>query len=128
MRQVYASARLENVEAVAKLLNEAGIDTWISGGRSYKGKRRSQFSFREDAQADSAVWIVKSEDISRATAMMREAGLLQSTRDSAFVPSAGRLDSPAKASTPRVASRLRLVLLAIVAVLALLSTARMWPG
>ena len=30
MRQLFTSPRLENVEAVAKLLNEAGIETWIS--------------------------------------------------------------------------------------------------
>lgn len=34
MRQVFSSARLENVEGVARLLNEQGIETYISQSRS----------------------------------------------------------------------------------------------
>ena len=45
MRQVFASARLENVEAVAGLLRAEGIEVKISDGRSYRGNRRGTFRF-----------------------------------------------------------------------------------
>lgn len=125
MRQIYSSPRLENVEAVARLLNEAGIETWISGGRSYKGKRRSNFSYREGAQEASGVWLVQSDDVSRATALLREAGLLQkTTRDSAFVPMAGRSQAPDARPGSRLAMRVRLALLAVLAGLSLLTMLR----
>ena len=41
MRQVFTSARLENVEAVADLLRAEGIEVQITNGRSYRGSRRS---------------------------------------------------------------------------------------
>ena len=42
MRQVFSSARLENVEAVAKLLGDADIEVRVTDGRSYKGNLRSR--------------------------------------------------------------------------------------
>ena len=41
MRQVFSSPRLENVERVSQLLEEAGIETRITHGRSYKGSREA---------------------------------------------------------------------------------------
>jgi hypothetical protein len=82
MRQVFASPRLENVESVAKLLRDAGIDTRITHGRSYKGRLRGEFSYRDHAREEPipAVWVVKSEDQPKARDILREAGLLDSTR------------------------------------------------
>ena len=63
MRQVFTSARLENVEHVAKLLEDAGIEVRITNGRSYKGAIRGNFTYRDDARGQMpAVWIVQSED------------------------------------------------------------------
>ena len=64
MRQVFSSPRLENVERVAELLREQGIDVRVTNGRSYTGARRGTFSYRESANEDppAAVWVVKSED------------------------------------------------------------------
>ena len=45
MRQVFTSTRLENVEGVAKLLGEHGIETKITQGRSWKGNSRREFSY-----------------------------------------------------------------------------------
>jgi len=130
MRQIYSSPRLENVEAVAKLLNDAGVETWISGGRSYKGNRRGQFSYRDGAHEPSGVWLVKPDDLPRATALLRETGMLQqSTRDRSFVPMAGRTQAPAAAAPgTRLAMRVRLVLVAVLGVLALVTAARMLQG
>ena len=44
MRQVFTSPRLENVESVAGLLREQGIEVRITNDRSYRGNRRSSFS------------------------------------------------------------------------------------
>ncbi|MCK7593849.1 hypothetical protein [Pseudomarimonas salicorniae] len=119
MRQIYASPRLENVERVAQLLGESGVETWISNGRSYKGRNRRNFSFRDHAQEPSAVWLVQPKDLSRATAILREAGLLTTTRDRNFVPSAGRLNHPDQRSRPAsTAVRVRLVLLVVLGLMA----------
>jgi len=92
MRQVFSSPRLENVEAVAGLLRADGIEVRITNDRSYRGKRRSHFSYREreDEQAapQPAVWIVNADEQPRARQLLREAGLLDSSRDgtSSYLP------------------------------------------
>lgn len=128
MRQIYQSPRLENVERVAEMLREAGIDTWISGGRSYKGNRRRTFSFKESGQEASGVWIVKAEDLSRATEIMRSTGMLASTRDPGFVPLAGRIEPKSHGSGLSVASRIRVVLLVVLTILAGVTAMRMFGG
>jgi hypothetical protein len=81
MRRVFSSARLENVEAVAKLLEDAGIESRVTNGRSYKNAIRGNFSYRDDGKQLPAVWIVKSEDQPRAREMLRAAGLMDSSRN-----------------------------------------------
>lgn len=126
MRQVYSSPRLENVERVAELLGEAGIETWISNGRSYKGRNRRNFSFRDHAQEPAAVWLVQPGDTGRATALLREAGLIASTRDRSFVPSAGRLTPPGQRDKPsNPALRIRLVLFCVLLAMAMVTLYRM---
>ncbi|TXH64695.1 MAG: hypothetical protein E6Q88_15155 [Lysobacteraceae bacterium] len=82
MRQVFSSPRLENVERVAQHLREHAIEVRITNGRSYKGSRRSDFSYREQdtSGAMPAVWVVKSDDQPRARELLREIGLLDSAR------------------------------------------------
>lgn len=83
MRKVFSSQRLENVEAVAQLLRDAGIEVKIENGRSYRGHRRGNFSYDTRKQAESmpAVWILRSEDQPRGRQMLRDMGLLESTRN-----------------------------------------------
>jgi hypothetical protein len=124
MRQIFTSPRLENVERVAGMLNEAGIETWISQARSYKGQRRSTFSYKDSGFGSDqpGVWIVKAEDLTRAREIMRDAGLLESTRTDSYQ----RLpDSPRNQADPnRVAKRVRLTLLFLVAATAVFSLLR----
>lgn len=80
MRQIFSSARLENVETLAQILREAGIETRITNGRSYKGGLHGNFSYIEQGGPMPALWVVRAEDQTRARAMLREAGLLPSTR------------------------------------------------
>ncbi len=111
MRQVFSSQRLETVEGVARLLNEHDIATRISNGRSYKGSFRRGFSYRDPPGAlQPAVWVIHSDDQPRARQLLRDAGLIDSTRPESrgsFVTPqyvqpapgaapAGRLFSPAR--------------------------------
>ena len=90
MRQVFTSPRLENVESVAGLLREQGIEVRITNDRSYRGNRRSSFSYRdqEEAAPQPAVWIVNADEQPRARQLLRDAGLLDSSRDgtSSYLP------------------------------------------
>lgn len=125
MRQVFSAARLETVEGVAALLNAHGIQTWISNDRSYKGTRRRSFSYRDnakDAPPPAAVWVVHAQDQTRARALLREAGLIDSTREP-YLPGAG--SAPASARPPgSTAARARLILLGLVIILAFATRAR----
>jgi hypothetical protein len=123
MRQVFTSQRIETVEGVAKLLTDAGIEVYISNGRSYHSKRGSQFSYTEPTpQAlQPALWVRHAEDQPRAREILRAGGLLETTRPGngpslTFTPPA---DEPPRRSW---AWRLRLVLLALIA----LAAAVMW--
>ena len=124
MRQVFTSQRLENVEGVAALLRAEGIEVRIANGRSYKGNRRGTFKYSAPATgAQPAVWVIRSEDQPRARAMLREAGLLASTRPTATTT--GTLppeptEATAAPDPQRRAMRIKLgLLVAIVVVIAL---------
>ncbi|HWS77452.1 MAG TPA: hypothetical protein VN205_03640 [Thermomonas sp.] len=119
MRQVFTSPRLENVEAVAALLRDAGIEVKITEPRSYRGNRRRSFSYRtsEDAAPEPAVWIVRADDQPRGRQLLREAGLLDSSRgESSYLPlSVLERDKDAQASRKaRRAMRLKLGLLVLI--------------
>ena len=125
MRQVFTSPRLPNVEGVAKMLEDAGIEVRITGGRSYKSAWTGRRTYRdpEDGGSHPAVWVLKSEDQPRARQMLRDAGMLGTTNqtsDSYLAPSVHD-DLGARAPAPeRRAWRLKIwVLVAIAAVLAL---------
>lgn len=122
MRQVFTSARLETVEGVAKLLEDAGIEVRIRNGRSYHGARRRPFSFRDSPETSPwpTLWIVRPEDQPRARQLLREGGLLDSTRDPLPpLPESLRRQDPAQR-----ALRWRLALL-VVLVLGALAMLRM---
>ena len=137
MRQVFTSPRLENVEAVAELLRAEGIEVRISNDRSYRGRRRSNFSYRDgtdNSDPQPAVWIVNSEDQPRGRQLLREAGLLESSRagESSYLP-LPELDGGGARSEDagkRVRMRIRLVLLGLIGIVAVLiaSSLRDKPG
>ncbi len=68
MRQIFSSQRVETVEGVAELLRGHGIEVKVTNGRSYKTRRRGQFSYTDlgNASAYPAVWIVRADDQPRA--------------------------------------------------------------
>lgn len=125
MRKVFSSARLENVEAVAELLRADGIEVRISDGRSYQGKRRSNFSYRDDEQSgpQPAVWILNADDQPRGRQLLRDAGLLESTRvgESSYLPLSTLNDAKNHATRKsRSRTRMRIGLLVLIVVVSAL--------
>jgi len=121
VRRVFSSPRLENVERVAQLLEDAGIHTRITHGRSYRGGLRGNFSYREgaDDKPVPAVWVVYSEDQPKARAMLREQGLLDSTRgDTGYRLPTFRSEDPVSREDAgrKRALRLKIGLLLVIAV------------
>lgn len=124
MRQIFTSQRLETVEGVARLLEEAGIGTYISHPRSYRSKRRGQFSYSEPVPADQqpAVWVRKPEDQPRARELLREAGLLATTRSYSGLPTPATQALPSRfeeGGANRWAWRVRIGLLLLIAAVAM---------
>lgn len=132
MRSVFTSPRLENVEAVAKMLEDAGIEVRVTQDRSYKGNRRRPFSYRDSANANAEdnpqVWVIKAEDQPKARELLRDTGLIDSTRPAHFSESQSYLPpsrtAPVNARPDRRAAlvmRVRLALLGIIALLTILT-------
>ncbi|HEU4813612.1 MAG TPA: pathogenicity-like protein [Xanthomonadaceae bacterium] len=128
MRQVFTSQRLENVEGVADLLRQEGIEVRITNGRSYKGNRRGTFKYsRPDAGPLPAVWVIRSEDQPRARALLRGAGLLATTRPTdAFLGGGQVVPDEAKAppDPQRKAMRIKIVLIAAIVLVVMLQYLR----
>jgi len=119
MRKVFSSIRLENVEAVAELLRAEGIEVKISDGRSYRGSRRSNFSYRDSEQSgkEPAVWILNADDQPRGRQLLRDAGLLESSRvgESSYLPmSAVRETNDLATRKSNMRKRIRIGLLVLI--------------
>jgi hypothetical protein len=119
MRQIFTSPRLENVEAVDKLLADAGIDTRLTDARSWNRATKRDFSYTDRKGGGGytwpACWVLKAEDYSRARQVLRDAGVVLPTTRSieapSYTPAAPIASGPPRAST---ATRVRLALLAVV--------------
>jgi hypothetical protein len=129
MRQIFTSQRLETVEGVARLLEDAGIPVHISQPRSYHSRRRGQFSYSEPAPANQqpAVWVRIPEDQPRARELLRQAGLLATTRSYSGLPQAATEPLPSRfeeGAGKRWAWRVRVGLLLVIAAVAMF----IWMG
>jgi hypothetical protein len=119
MRQVFTSVRLENVENVERMLNDAGITTKITGGRSWKGVSRREFSYsnkHHDPSQQPALWVIRPDDFKRAREILHDAGLLEATRDNSYLPENLQFKDPATANPAARISRVRMALLFIVVI------------
>ncbi|MEO6173327.1 MAG: pathogenicity-like protein [Arenimonas sp.] len=118
MRQLFSSPRLENVEGVNKLFNEAGIETKITQGRTYKGNSRREHSYADKKrQVDSsqypAVWVIKAEDYTRAREILHQAELLEDKVQNPYIPGLQFRDQT-KMTPERKLLRTKLLLLGII--------------
>lgn len=128
MRQLFTSPRLENVEQLAQLLDEAGIENKISEGRSYRKYSRRDFSYIEkqnDTSSQPAVWVIKSDDYKRARELLHGAGLLDKTQVPSYVPPALQFRQ-ASADPAKRLMRIKLTLLLVIGALAGMMALRMF--
>ncbi len=122
MRQIFSSQRVETVEGVAELLRSHDIQVKVTNGRSYKTRRRGQFSYTDlgNTGAYPAVWIVRADDQPRAREILREARLLDTTRrDHPTAEFAFRDDVQESTGGRSWAWRIRIALLVVIAGVAL---------
>ena len=126
MRQVFTSLRIETVEGVARLLEEAGIEVHLANGRSYHSKRGGLFSYAEPMQVKQqpSLWVRRAEDQPRAREILRQAGLLASTRKDE--PSSYVFTREPKDDSPKrpLAWKIRIALLIAIAIAALVTVVR----
>ena len=120
MRQMYTSPRLANVEGVAKLLDEQGIENKITQGRTYKGVSRREFSFSDNANKDEqpAVWVLKPEDYKRARELLVEGGLVEANTRDSYLPDSFQFKEGAKADPAARLFRIKVALLVIIGAMA----------
>ena len=115
------------MEGVVKLLEDAGIEVHLANGRSYHSKRSGQFSYAEPMKLKQqpSVWVKRAEDQPRAREILREAGLLATTRPTQGEPLvfAGADTIEEKPKRP-LAWRIRVALLIAIAIAALVTVLR----
>lgn len=130
MRKVFSSQRLENVEGVAKLLGDAGIEVRVSDGRSYKGNRRGTFSYSDRGNAPTpAVWVVRSDQQMAARELLREAGLLDSTRtEEGYVSPNFRFQAEQNATRSPMRKRTLRIKLGLIALIVVIAGIVTWRG
>lgn len=131
MRQIFSSPRLENVEGVAKLLGDAGVEVKVSDARGYRAVSRREFSYvpaKQDTQATQpSVWVVKADDYKRARELLMDAGLLDETRTgSSYLPEPLQFKEAAKPPQRQRIGRMRIALLFAVGAMAFWTVLRMF--
>jgi len=116
MREVYRSLRIEQVEGAAALLREAGIEISIQNGRSYKGGRRGNFSFRDTPDSDKAavLYVTHNGDLPEARKLLRGAGLMEAGQRDSFLSQELQFRTKPTPSPWITPQRLRTVLLLVL--------------
>ena len=129
MRQVFTSGRLENVEGVAQLLRDAGIEIKVVGERGYRQVSRREFSYvgkQRDVSEQPSVMVINSDDYKRARELLHEAGLLESTAPASYLPETLQVKEAPTSTPQQRIFRIKLVLLAVLGGLVLLSLLRVF--
>ena len=130
MRQVFSSSRLENVEGVAQLLREAGVEIKVTDDRSYRKVSRREFSYvpsqQEKQSTQPSVWVINSDDYKRARELLASTGLLDEAKTgSSYLPEPMQFkDKPETPASTRI-GRMRLALLFVAGALVFWTILRM---
>lgn len=82
MRLIFTSPRHQNIDRVVELLGKHGIETKVTNRARYGGNEWKRFSYsrRETSDTWPQIWVVNSNDQTRARALLRETGLEPATR------------------------------------------------
>ncbi|MFC4527861.1 DUF2007 domain-containing protein [Dyella halodurans] len=78
MRQLYTSPRQENIDRVAALLAEKGIECTITNRSNWKKPSYQRFSYsqrNEDRDSWPQVWVNKADDYTEARTVLKELGI-----------------------------------------------------
>ncbi|WP_266182952.1 DUF2007 domain-containing protein [Dyella humicola] len=78
MRQLYTSPRQENIDRVASLLAEKGIECTITNRSNWKKPSYQRFSYsqrNEDRDSWPQVWVNKADDYTEARTVLKELGI-----------------------------------------------------
>lgn len=121
MRQIYSSARPQNVERVHALLTEHGIKASIQNRSNWNRPGHRRFSYQEpdtDRSGWEQVWVERADDYTRARALLRELGIEPEVRHSAEL-AAERSATPQSRRRNVVARARRITMVAVLAVLAM---------
>lgn len=119
MRQVFSSPRIENVDRVEAMLHENGIETYATNRDKLRRDRLRRFSYSRgaDETAWPAIWIKHAEDLPQARQLLRDAGLMGSTRPD--IATQYMLRAPVQERTQPASTRLRRALLILVLISAI---------
>jgi ferric-dicitrate binding protein FerR (iron transport regulator) len=78
MRQLYTSPRPENIDRVAALLTEHGIECSIENRSNWNKRSYERFSYtqrKENRDRWEQVWVKKADDYTQARTLLRELGI-----------------------------------------------------
>lgn len=119
MRQVFSSPRIENIDRVEAMLHENGIETYVTNRDKLRRDRLRRFSYSKaaDEAAWPAIWIKQAEDLPQARELLRNAGLMGSTRPD--IATQYQLRAPIQERRQPATTRLRRILLILVLVSAI---------
>jgi len=119
MRQIYTSPRNENVDRVVALLREAGIQTSVTNRSNYKGHDYKGASYSAKSARDdwAQVWVVHSDDQTRARALLREIGIEPPTRYAEELEASRSKEHTPEQIRKRFVWRMRTLLLVGIALL-----------
>ena len=123
MRQIYTSPRYENVQRVVALLDENRIATTVRNRQDWQGCQCKRFSYTQRSASETwgQVWVVDSNDQTRAREILREAGLEPATRFADELAAARTPGDPQRHKANSV--RMRMILLGLIAGVILLIAA-----
>ena len=125
MRQLYTSARQENIDRVMALMAEHGIETTVTNRSNWNRPSYQRFSYTQrNDNRDSwpQVWITRADDYTRARELLRQLGIepvVRHAEDLAAARNPGGVGYSQRNNT--VARVRRIVLLAILGVFVVLA-------
>src|SRR5665811_1440085 len=78
MRQLYTSARQENIDRVMALMAEHGIETTVTNRSNWNRLSYQRFSYTQRNKNRNTwpqVWITRADDYTRARELLRQLGI-----------------------------------------------------
>lgn len=116
MRQLYSSPRQENIDRVARLLGEQGIECTIENRSNYNRGTYQRFSYsqrQENRDNWPQVWVTRADDYTRARALLKEMGIVPVVRHAEELALARNATPDMKRQT--MANRMRRIVMLAVA-------------